>query len=94
MVHSAFWANRFPRIGEASGRLGCLSLPHLRGFHCLVQYLTGLTIELLMLGARCLLNKPANVLPLAEGFCLLSKKLDQDGSEPAMELQVAGPGIF
>lgn len=40
----------------------------------MVQYFTGLTTKLLTLGTRDLLRKPANVLTLAETFCLLSRE--------------------
>lgn len=73
MIQSAF-GQRVPKIDGARDSLSYLSLPHFRGFHCLVQCLTGLTTKLLTLRARRLLSKSANVLPLAEGFCLLSRE--------------------
>lgn len=101
MIHSVF-EQRVPKISQTRGNLGYLSLPHFRSFHCLVQCLTGMATKLLTLGARYLLSKYANVLPLAEGLCLLSIE-DRGwlreptlviGSEPAMELWDTEPGIF
>ena len=71
MIHSVF-EQRVPKIGETRGNLGYLSLPCFRSFHCLVQCFTGMTTKLLTLEARYLSSKCANVLPLAEGLCLLS----------------------
>lgn len=72
MVHYVF-RQKVPRMGWVKGRLSYISLPHLRAFRCLVQCLTGLTTKLLSLGTRYVLSKSARVLPLAEGFCQLSR---------------------
>lgn len=73
MVPSASGQTKSPKDGWGQGQIR-LSLPHLRGFHCLVQYLTGLTTKSLTLGTSYLLSKSANVLPLTAGFCLLSRE--------------------